>query len=364
MLGWLKDRVEKGVPRKASPTAISRLLKSLNDDQKLIETEVYFGSSIWSLPITDRENMRPASEILSGPKIQNKDNHKEQFMIWLQAECIRIFGAEYAHDTVDRILNIFTVHRSNETALQDALCQLLGFEGDRFLFLQELMTRFPRDITLDDLALLNAPPPLPVSEKPKAPRIAQGPPNLIGTSVSVKKKKNVHPGEDADFQTFDGKYLKQRRAQQLAENASRPLIANPLPYDLVKRAVKYPHVYGKSLESSETQISVYGEPLGVPIGTSRKDAEDYEQISFPFPTETGEPPTEKSPYQYLQNQDDLIDIQELPVWMRQLFPGYQKLNRIQSKVCPTLMETRENILVSAPTGMLFSKLQMIGFVQT
>lgn len=46
----------------------------------------------------------------------------------------------------------------------------------------------------------------------------------------------------------------------------------------------------------------------------------------------------------------LIEISELPEWMRPAFSGMKSLNRIQSRVCDTALYTNENVLMCAPTG--------------
>ena len=49
--------------------------------------------------------------------------------------------------------------------------------------------------------------------------------------------------------------------------------------------------------------------------------------------------------------EKLIPIKDLPSWCHSAFPGMDKLNRIQSKMCEVALRTSENILLCAPTGM-------------
>jgi pre-mRNA-splicing helicase BRR2 len=46
----------------------------------------------------------------------------------------------------------------------------------------------------------------------------------------------------------------------------------------------------------------------------------------------------------------LVDISDLPAWMRPAFPGIRQLNRIQSRLMRTALYEIENILLCAPTG--------------
>jgi len=48
--------------------------------------------------------------------------------------------------------------------------------------------------------------------------------------------------------------------------------------------------------------------------------------------------------------ENLIPIKNLPDWTHAAFQGMEVLNPIQSKVCPTALETNENLLLCAPTG--------------
>ncbi|KAH0790580.1 U5 small nuclear ribonucleoprotein [Histomonas meleagridis] len=75
----------------------------------------------------------------------------------------------------------------------------------------------------------------------------------------------------------------------------------------------------------------------LPEGTEKIDTEYYREIYVPFQT----PPVDAEP---------LISIAELPDYVQSAFSSFTTLNRIQSKICKTALETDNNILVSAPTG--------------
>lgn len=81
----------------------------------------------------------------------------------------------------------------------------------------------------------------------------------------------------------------------------------------------------------------------------------YEEIHVPAPE--GKP---------LEAGERLLPIKELPSWAQVAFKGFNSLNRIQSKLAPTALESDENLLLCAPTGAgktnvaLLSMLQVIG----
>ena len=45
-----------------------------------------------------------------------------------------------------------------------------------------------------------------------------------------------------------------------------------------------------------------------------------------------------------------MQISDLPKYSQTAFAGYEKLNRIQSKLCDAALKSDENILLCAPTG--------------
>lgn len=75
----------------------------------------------------------------------------------------------------------------------------------------------------------------------------------------------------------------------------------------------------------------------LPEGTEKIDTESYREYYVPFQ----KPPDIIEP---------LISITELPEFTHEAFKSFNSLNRIQSKICKTALETDNNILVSAPTG--------------
>ncbi len=77
----------------------------------------------------------------------------------------------------------------------------------------------------------------------------------------------------------------------------------------------------------------------LPEGSFRKQHKGYEEVVVPAykprPFEAGE---------------KLVAITELPEWSRPAFQGFSTLNRIQSRLCKTALNSNENLLLCAPTG--------------
>lgn len=129
--------------------------------------------------------------------------------------------------------------------------------------------------------------------------------------------------------------VRRRLEETLRANASRPLftgVAQEAPEVL-------PHVYSSSSMIQGGSLSQFGSKYALPLGTTRHDYEEYEEVIIP-PARVV--PSRKS--------EKLILVNELDELARGSFPGYSSLNRIQSIVYPTAYESNENILVCAPTG--------------
>ncbi|KAI0049650.1 Sec63-domain-containing protein [Auriscalpium vulgare] len=128
---------------------------------------------------------------------------------------------------------------------------------------------------------------------------------------------------------------RKRMEETFRENASRPLfsaMAAPPPEVL-------PHVYTSSSAAQGNILSQHGTKYLLPMGTTRRQAETYEEVVIP-PAKAVPP----------RSTERLISVSELDHVAKGSFPGYKSLNRIQSIVYPTAYGSNENILICAPTG--------------
>ncbi|KAM7190587.1 putative helicase [Rhypophila sp. PSN 637] len=99
----------------------------------------------------------------------------------------------------------------------------------------------------------------------------------------------------------------------------------------------YPHVY-KAYSAGNT-LSASGQRYALPVGSTRKEHDKYEEYTIP----AGKAGT-------LLPGHKLIRIADLDGLCRNTFKGYETLNRMQSLVYPVAYKTSENMLVCAPTG--------------
>ncbi|KAL3133984.1 hypothetical protein ABBQ32_008424 [Trebouxia sp. C0010 RCD-2024] len=77
----------------------------------------------------------------------------------------------------------------------------------------------------------------------------------------------------------------------------------------------------------------------LPKGTARKSFKGYEEVGVPAVRPAAAPPGE-----------ELVRITDMEEWAQLAFAGYKTLNRIQSRIYPTALNSNQNLLVCAPTG--------------
>lgn len=77
----------------------------------------------------------------------------------------------------------------------------------------------------------------------------------------------------------------------------------------------------------------------LPDGSFRKQKKSYEEVHVPA--------LKPRPF---DKDEKLIDVEHLPKWSRKAFDGFKSLNRIQSRLCKSALESDEHLLLCAPTG--------------
>ncbi|KAF9483938.1 Sec63-domain-containing protein [Pholiota conissans] len=141
--------------------------------------------------------------------------------------------------------------------------------------------------------------------------------------------------DSIDALSFSQDSARRRMQEQFEANASRPLftgVAHP-------EAEILPNVYTSSTVAQGNVVSQYGSKYMLPLGTTRENYEEYEEVIIPASKPVPQKSTER-----------LIPISELEEVVKGSFPGYSSLNRIQSIVYPTAYGSNENLLICAPTG--------------
>ncbi|EIW61251.1 Sec63-domain-containing protein [Trametes versicolor FP-101664 SS1] len=206
-----------------------------------------------------------------------------------------------------------------DDAISEELVEMIGFDNIE-LSMQLLVNRkhAVRELNTFLSGGSSQPPPPPAREQHN------------GRS---KGKQKQAPSSQLD--SLDPAEARRRMEETLRANADRPLYtgtAHDAPEALT-------HVYTSSAMAQGNVLSHLGTRYMLPLGTVRRETEDYEEVTLP-PAKTVPP----------RATERLIPVTELEPLARGSFPGYTSLNRIQSIVYPTAYQSNENMLICAPTG--------------
>ncbi|KAH0615094.1 uncharacterized protein H6S33_000730 [Morchella sextelata] len=113
--------------------------------------------------------------------------------------------------------------------------------------------------------------------------------------------------------------------------------SQPLGPKLADPTMNYPHVY--RAHSAGNSLNAFGKKYSLPMGSTRNEEKDYEEITIPA-AKVG----------HVKAGEKLVKIEEMDALCRNTFKGYKQLNRMQSLLYPVAYKTNENMLVCAPTG--------------
>ena len=115
---------------------------------------------------------------------------------------------------------------------------------------------------------------------------------------------------------------------------------------------EYPHVYQKY--AANNILSISGDTYSLPIGTTREQKNNFEEVVIPAKTKKDE----------LLPDLKLLEIQKQDRFIRGCFPSYKNFNKVQTVIYPTAYNSNENILVCAPTGAGKSDIAILTILNT
>ncbi|KAI9505837.1 Sec63 Brl domain-containing protein [Coemansia spiralis] len=132
-----------------------------------------------------------------------------------------------------------------------------------------------------------------------------------------------------------GSDLRRARERQLTKRTPEALLPESRGPEV------YPHVYTSTAagRAGGNMLSMFGSKYALPVGTTRDEFADHEEITIPISTPAPRRHTEQP-----------VMIEDMDPLCSYTFRKYSSLNRIQSIIYPTAYGTNENILLSAPTG--------------
>ncbi|KAK4688426.1 hypothetical protein P7C73_g1686, partial [Tremellales sp. Uapishka_1] len=251
--------------------------------------------------------------------------------------------------TYTSLLSLLRSSRSNED-IQLELVELMGFEGDGLSLVEEMLRPGARELFTDEakewkVGFFMGGEYLEGSRvylrdrqasKKSSTATASKPSTYLPSSRMTVNGKTKGKGKQAfDLQDMIGsaKDIERRIQEQLTRE--KPMFTE----EGLKTAPKevFPHVYMSG--SSATGLMSQGGKLALPIGTIREAYDIFDEVIVP-PMNAIPPKSTERP----------VLITALSPLARGCFPKYTSLNRMQSIVQPTAMNTNENMLICAPTG--------------
>ncbi|KAI9056561.1 Sec63-domain-containing protein [Trametes sanguinea] len=204
------------------------------------------------------------------------------------------------------LVSLLSSHKPDET-ISEELVEMIGF--DNIELAMQLLAK--RQEAVRELSLYlqgGSSPSRPSERKPS----------------TARTKGKQRDGATSQVDQLDPAEARRRMEETLRANAERPLFtgtAHDAPEAL-------PHVYTSASIVQGNMLSHLGTRYLLPLGTTRREYEDYEEVVIP-PARTVPPRASE-----------------------RLITGYTSLNRIQSIVYPTAYQSNENMLGKTDVAML------------
>ncbi|KAK8853378.1 hypothetical protein IAR55_004082 [Kwoniella newhampshirensis] len=233
--------------------------------------------------------------------------------------------------TYTSLINLLSSGRSNDD-IQSELIEILGFEGDALSLIEEILKPGARVMIVRESATASS---SSLTHPHSASTVIDKTGYLPTARMTVKSGKGKERRQMVNISDVIGSAEDIER--RLQEQLERPkaMFSEGGPRILEEEAL--PHVYTAS--GNKTPAMSYGGKLALPIGTHREINDTYEEVTVP-PANPIPPKMSERP----------VKISDLPPLAKGCFPKYVQLNRMQSIVQPTAMNTNENMLICAPTG--------------
>ncbi|ORY31658.1 Sec63 Brl domain-domain-containing protein [Naematelia encephala] len=237
-----------------------------------------------------------------------------------------------ASTAYNTLIHLLSTSRTNED-IQSELVEILGFEGQGLELVEELLQPGARDtmINCGELESGSSTPNGSRARKGQSSRANYLPSARITlTAAKGREKKQYLDIADIIGSTEDI----ERRLQEQLERP-KAMFSEGGPRLVEQEAL--PNVFQSG--SGQPAAMSQGGRFALPSGTTREIADTYEEVTIP-PSKPLPPKRTERP----------IKISELSPLARGCFPNYVTLNRMQSIIQPTAMNTNENLLICAPTG--------------
>lgn len=178
---------------------------------------------------------------------------------------------------------------------------------------------------------------------------------ITNASVILLKQQELFQNEITSQEAFD-----EDDASKTEESSNRKYKAtfnSQSTSKVLKKSIgvdlhEYPHVYQKY--AANNILSISGDTYSLPIGTTREQKNNFEEVVIPAKTKKDE----------LLANLKLLEIEKQDRFIRGCFPKYNSFNKVQTVIFPTAYNSNENILVCAPTGAGKSDIAILTILNT
>ncbi|XP_075249167.1 U5 small nuclear ribonucleoprotein 200 kDa helicase-like [Convolutriloba macropyga] len=309
-----------------------------------------------------------------GSKSGEELNPRDIDAYWLQRNLSKVYSDAHASQKkADEVLAILKSAGDNRDC-ENQLVGLLSF--DQFAFIKKLVQN--RNTVLYCTLLAQAQSQderEKIEDKmqsdPKLSVIlhalwettaAEGGESAAGSSSSRREKQMEHSGLEKAASSS-----KSKNSNAVTGSAAAQQSRHQSQYEYVE---KDPEFMGRDGDKNYSQMKAIdledlafsqgshlmsNKKCHLPEGSFRKQKKGYEEVHVPA--------LRPKPF---KEGEKLVDIQDLPAYAQPAFKGFSHLNRIQSKVQKSALESDENMLICAPTGAgktnvaLLTMLRVIG----
>ncbi|WWC64778.1 uncharacterized protein I303_107390 [Kwoniella dejecticola CBS 10117] len=255
-----------------------------------------------------------------------QDNRRSSFGTGLLA---RIQSHLHIPSTFNSLITLLSSAKSDDE-IQSELIEIMGFEGDGLTLVEEILKPGMRDMIVDQAGHQSGVASGSRSKGSNTPNY------LLNSRMSMSVRAGKGKDKKTHINISDVIGSAEDIERRIQEQLDRPkaMFSEDGPRMIEQEVL--PHVY--TATGSKAVNTSYGGKMALPMGTQRHINDTFEEVtvppSNPVPPKRGERP---------------VKISELPRLARGCFK-YVELNRMQSIVQPTAMNTNENMLVCAPTG--------------
>ncbi|XP_076308174.1 U5 small nuclear ribonucleoprotein l(3)72Ab isoform X1 [Tachypleus tridentatus] len=258
----------------------------------------------------------------SGSKGTKPLHPREIDAYWLQRKLSKFYDDPVVAQTrAGEVLEILKT-AIDDRDIENQLVLLLGF--NQFEFIKVL--RQYRDMILYCTLLASS---QSSTEKTKIREKMQGDPELekILRQLEDTGKEDIVQEE------------RERRVQARQARMDADLELMDVDEDSIMQIAQCKQLDLEDMAFSQGSHFMANKRCQLPDGSFRKQRKGYEEIHVPA--------LKPKPF---DTNESLVQIDRLPKYAQSAFEGYKSLNRIQSRLYKTAMESDENIILCAPTG--------------